>query len=131
MVLFAATQDYGSIIGAMTNTASPRAKSKNAANGVLGLQGLVAIATVCFALTPASGGIALYVSPGNGSAAPFQWAHDVRAGVIARGPWPGSVFVRVPSARATLAALRQGALLISVPEALCGHSLPKEPNPRP
>ncbi len=100
----------------------PTPDRKTASRCALALQGLIALAAMVFALTPARGGTALYLPIGGDSAAALEWARAEHAGYLAAGPYEGAAFVRAPSPAATLTALRHGALLFAVPESLCGTS---------
>ncbi|WP_395332635.1 hypothetical protein WBP06_05465 [Novosphingobium sp. BL-8H] len=101
---------------------TPAPERKTVSRCALALQGLIALAVMAFALTPARGGAALYLPIGGNPAGAVDWARHEHAGYLAAGPYTGAAFVRVPSPAATLSALREGALLLAVPESLCGTS---------
>lgn len=75
-------------------------------------------------LTPARGGAALYVPLAGGKvSAGADWARTHHAPLLGAGPWRGAWLVRVPdTGGAALSALGRGALLVAVPESLCGKS---------
>ncbi len=95
--------------------------------GPLTLQALIALCVLLFALSPATGGTALYLPFGpDTSARTVAWSRAHGANLVAPGPYSGAFFLQIPSGNLTGAALSNGALLISVPEFLCGSKPPRE-----
>ena len=88
--------------------------------GALAVQGLIALAVIVFVLTPAQGGMALYLPLAALPTSKLAWSRTEHTDYLAAGPYAGTAFVRVTSPAATLTALRHGALLIAVPASLCG-----------
>jgi len=89
------------------------------------LQGLIAAAVMAVALSPAQGGAALYLPlPGGAAGATVGWSRAHGAELLGSGPYQGALFLRVPDGSLGFAALRRGALLIAVPESLCGAPAP-------
>lgn len=87
----------------------------------LAVQGVVALAALVFALSPAQGGTALYLPLAGGDmASAVAWSRDNGARLLAPGPYDGAFIIRVNAGEDSLAAYSSGALLISVPEFLCG-----------
>lgn len=108
---------------------TPAPERKTVSRYALALQGLIALAVMVFALTPARGGAALYLPVGGNPAGTVDWARREHVSYLAAGPYAGAAFVRVPSPATTLSALRHGALLFAVPESLCGTSPRNNPAP--
>lgn len=91
------------------------------------LQGMLAAVVFLFALTPSTGGTALYLplAPAR-PAQTLAWSQAHGARPLAAGPYAGAFFLHVPSSQLTASALRDGALLVSVPEFLCGSTAPNK-----
>ncbi|WP_156135452.1 hypothetical protein [Novosphingobium malaysiense] len=87
----------------------------------LALQGIIAVIALAFALSPARGGTALFLPFGGGTANAIAWSRENDARLLAPGPYRGAFIIRVNGGSDTLAAFSSGALLISVPEFLCGR----------
>ncbi|CDO37656.1 MULTISPECIES: hypothetical protein [Novosphingobium] len=95
--------------------------------GPLALQGIVAGLVLIVALSPSEGGAAIYLPfDGSGAARTVAWSRERGAEVVARGPYEGAFILRIPQGHHAMEALRQGALLISVPEFLCGSPDPSK-----
>lgn len=89
------------------------------------LQGIIAAAVLAIALSPAKGGAALYLPLiGGETGGTVRWSRAHGADLLASGPYDGAMFLRVPDGSLGLAAIRRGALLIAVPESLCGGAPP-------
>ncbi|GGN44661.1 MAG: hypothetical protein CMH85_08260 [Novosphingobium sp.] len=87
----------------------------------LALQGVVAVIALAFALSPAHGGTALYLPlDGSDTANAVAWSRQNGARLLAPGPYDGAFIIRVNASKDALSAYSSGALLISVPEFLCG-----------
>lgn len=79
------------------------------------------------ALSPAEGGAAIYLPlDGSGAAHTVAWSRQRGAEVVAPGPYEGAFILRIPQDHLAMEALKQGALLISVPEFLCGSPDPSK-----
>lgn len=82
-------------------------------------------------LSPAQGGAALYLPLGGGGTGnSVKWSRDHGADLLGSGPYEGALFLRVPDGSLGMAALRQGAFLIAVPESLCGAPSPALQGPQ-
>lgn len=105
-------------------TVSPPPRRLLRAPTAIALQGALAACAMLAVLTPARGGAALYVPLAGGKvSAGAEWAQAHNAPLLGAGPWRGAWLVRVPdTASATLSAIGHGALLVAVPDALCGPS---------
>ena len=89
--------------------------------GPLALQGMIAAGVIAISLSPAGGGPAVFLPfDGGGMAQAVSWSRAHQAEIVAEGPYQGSLVLRVPPGPAAMDALRSGALLIAVPEFLCG-----------
>lgn len=95
--------------------------SRRLLSGPLAIQGVLAATAMIFVTSPAHGGAAVFLPlDGSGSAKAIAWSQANGAKLIAPGPYDGSFIVRAPQTGGPLAAMRARALLISVPEFLCG-----------
>ncbi|MCJ2177379.1 hypothetical protein [Novosphingobium album (ex Hu et al. 2023)] len=102
---------------------SPSILVKRALPGPLALQGFVVLAALVFALSPVHGGTAIYLPvAGGGMTNTIEWSREHGASLIAPGPYEGAFIVRTGAQVNITAALSNGALLISVPEFLCGST---------
>lgn len=89
--------------------------------GPLATQGIIAAIVMTAAMTPATGGAALYLPlMGNDKTTAISWSQAHHAELVGPGPYEGAFILRIPSGSLAVEALKQGALLISVPEFLCG-----------
>ncbi len=82
----------------------------------------MATLVLALSLTPARGGTALML-PLSFRATPalsLAWARAHGAAVIGSGPYAGSLLLRLPPSTSTADALSHGAVMLSLPEALCG-----------
>ncbi|MCJ2181623.1 hypothetical protein MTR62_02700 [Novosphingobium sp. 1949] len=95
--------------------------------GPLAIQAMIALCVLLAALSPVAGGAALYLPLGaTRPAQTIAWSRAHGASLIGPGPTAGSFYVRVPSGPLFAAALRDGAVLLAVPEALCGAPDPQQ-----
>jgi hypothetical protein len=96
--------------------------SANMVRVALWLQGALAACAMLIALAPAPDGTAVYIPLTRRPAAEtVAWAQANGVGMLGRGPLPGSMLVRSDrTAQLALDAFSRGAILISVPAALCG-----------
>ena len=102
---------------------SRTSRFKHILTSPLALQGLVALVALMFALSPMRGGTAIYLPMYDaGIANTIAWSRDHGASLISPGPYDGAFIMRTGAQTSTTAALSHGALLISVPEFLCGSS---------
>lgn len=100
----------------------PDHRHRNYAGRLLTIQAAVAALVLALSLTPARGGTALMLP------LPFQttpalsvtWARAHGAAVLGPGPYAGSLLLRLPPSASAIDALSQGAVMLSLPSALCG-----------
>ncbi len=93
----------------------------------LTLQAILALIILLIALTPATSGTALYLPLGPASAArTIAWSQAHGARLLGAGPYQGAFFLHVPGKNLSGAALGNGAVLLSVPEFLCGAPAPEK-----
>ncbi|MEJ2410730.1 MAG: hypothetical protein P8Y58_09610 [Novosphingobium sp.] len=59
-----------------------------------------------------------------------EWLSAHEAGLVSAGPARGTFIVFMPKGAFNLSPIRDGALLIAVPEALCGVSSPYAARPK-
>ena len=90
----------------------------------LRVQGVLVLAALAFSLAPASGSAAIYLPLTEAARAHAAvWARSHGGTLLGVGPLPGSLLIRGQSSADILSAAAQGALLLSVPDPLCGSDL--------
>lgn len=87
------------------------------------LQAGLAVIVAALSLSPASGTAVYLPLDGSGSVGAIAWSRGHGARLLAPGPYEGSYIMRVSPGTTTAAALADGALLIAVPELLCGAAV--------
>lgn len=104
-------------------TTSP-VTSLAAAKWALRVQGVLVLAALLVSLAPTPGAAAIYVplteaAHAHGAA----WVRSRGGTLLGAGPLPGSLLIRGQISVDILSAAAQGALLLSVPDPLCGTQL--------
>ncbi|MEJ5976367.1 hypothetical protein WG901_06960 [Novosphingobium sp. PS1R-30] len=98
-----------------------------AARWALGAQAAVVPAILVFCQSPAPGEAALYLPLHAASQAQsVAWTRNHGGRLLGRGPLPGSLLIQAEASGLALAAAADGALLLSVPNPLCGASAPSD-----
>ena len=71
--------------------------------------------------SPAPGAPALFLPlVGTSPAEGIAWARGHGSDLLGPGPIPGSLMIRSPGPSLSLSAAAEGALLLSIPDPLCG-----------
>lgn len=103
------------------NALPPPAQEPARFGAPLACQAALATLALLATLLPLTSHAALYVPLGEaGGAGAFRWLRAADASLIRQGPLPGSLLVRLGARAAPLRLLDDGALLLAVPEFLCG-----------
>ncbi|RZK02893.1 MAG: hypothetical protein EOO76_04930 [Novosphingobium sp.] len=93
----------------------------------LAVQAAIVLAVLVVCQSPAAGEPGLYVPLHAASQAQsVAWTRNHGGRLLGRGPLPGSLLIQAEASGLALAAAADGALLLSVPNPLCGASAPSD-----